>query len=327
MTPAPPPRISIITIFLNAERFIHEAVDSILAQTCNSWELLLVDDGSTDASTAVALEYAKQHPRRIRYLQHAGHRNRGMSRSRNLGLSHARGEYIALLDADDVWLPEKLERQIAILDAHPAAAMVYGATQHWHSWTGKDEDRQRDRFRRLGVPPNTLVSPPTLVKLFLQRKAWTPATCGVLIRLSSIKQAGEFEERFQGMFEDQAFFYKLCLTAPVFVEAGCWDRYRQHPDSWCEVAQRRGEYQPGYRPNPARKAFLEWLAEYLTARRATDPELRSLLAKELWPYRNPTLYRLLARIQQLSKKMGLLQPSESGNSGEQPTNESSVQHV
>jgi glycosyltransferase involved in cell wall biosynthesis len=324
MNREPSPRVSVVTIFLNAERFIREAVDSILAQTFDGWELLLVDDGSTDASTAIALRYAEQHPSRIRYLQHPGHRNQGMSRSRNLGLKHARGEYIALLDADDVWLSQKLERQIAILDAHPAAAMVYGATQHWYSWTGKDEDRQRDRVRRLGVATNTLVPPPTLVRLFLERRAWTPATCGVLMRLSAIRRAGQFEENFKGMFEDQAFFYKLCLSAPVFVEAGCWDRYRQHPDSWCEVAQRRGEYVPGYRPNPAREAFLNWFAEYLIARKITDPELWRPLKKELWPYHYPMFYRLLSGVQQVRRIFRSSQHTERGTFGEQPANKQAL---
>jgi glycosyltransferase involved in cell wall biosynthesis len=327
MSREPSPRVSVITIFLNAEQFIREAVDSIIAQTYDNWELLLVDDGSTDGSTSIALRYAEQHPRRVRYFQHPGHRNRGMSASRNLGLKHVRGEYVALLDADDVWLPQKLERQVAILDSQPAAAMVYGATQHWYSWTGKVEDLHRDRMRRLGVPPNTIVSPPTLVTLFLQRKAWTPATCGVLMRRSAIERTGGFEDGFQGMFEDQAFFYKLCLSAPVFVEAGCWDRYRQHPDSWCEAARRRGEYEPGYRPNPARKAFLNWLAEYLTAQKVADPELWKPLRKELWPYRHPILYQLLATVQQVRGMTRALKLTARRNSGKHLTDESPERHA
>ena len=123
------PLVSAITIFLDAETFLREAIESVLAQTYANWELLLVDDGSTDGSTEIALGYARLYPQRIRYLEHEGHRNRGMSASRNLGIPHARGEYIALLDADDVWLPLKLERQVAILESDPESAMVYGATR------------------------------------------------------------------------------------------------------------------------------------------------------------------------------------------------------
>src|SRR5918994_2063107 len=99
--------VSCIVIFLDEERFIEEAIKSVFAQTYENWELLLVDDGSTDGSTQIALRYAERHPGKVRYLEHPGHQNRGMSASRNLGISQAKGEYVALLDADDVWLPHK----------------------------------------------------------------------------------------------------------------------------------------------------------------------------------------------------------------------------
>jgi len=120
------PRVSVVTIFLNAKKFIEEAIESVLAQTYKDWELLLVDDGSTDTSTKIARGFAKQHPAKVRYLEHKGHENRGMSESRNLGIRNANGKYIAFLDADDVWRPEKLERQVPILESQPSVAMVYG---------------------------------------------------------------------------------------------------------------------------------------------------------------------------------------------------------
>src|SRR5215207_11709928 len=104
--------VSSVMIFLNAEKFIEEAIESVFAQTYDNSELLLVDDGSTDDSTQIALRYAERDPEKVRYLEHPGHRNRGMSASRNLGVSHAEGEYVAFLDADDVWLPYKLQRQV-----------------------------------------------------------------------------------------------------------------------------------------------------------------------------------------------------------------------
>jgi len=123
------PLVSVVVIFLNAEEFIQVAIESVLAQTYEEWELLVVDDGSTDKSRSIALQYVEKHPDKIRYLEHAGRQNRGMSASRNLGIANAKGEYIALLDADDVWLPNKLEHQVAILESQLGTAMVYSPTQ------------------------------------------------------------------------------------------------------------------------------------------------------------------------------------------------------
>ena len=78
-------------------------------------------------------------PKEYIYFDHPQHRNRGVCFSRNLGVKQATGDYVALLDADDVWLPHKLERQLAILRAHPTAGLVFGVSQYWVSWTGEPE--------------------------------------------------------------------------------------------------------------------------------------------------------------------------------------------
>ena len=287
------PLVSVIIIFLNAERFIQEAIESVFAQTYDSWELLLVDDGSTDGSTSIALGYASQYPGKVRYLEHAGHQNRGMSAARNLGIRNATGDYIALLDADDVWLPHKLEQQVVILGAQPEAAMVYGPTQWWYSWTGKPEDSQRDFVYDFGVSPDTLVRPPALLALFLQNEGASPCTCSILVRREVLERIGGFEEGFRGLYEDQAFCAKICLESPVFASSECWYRYRQHPDSACSVAQRTGQRRS------ARLVFLNWLKAYLSDREVRDAQIWQLLQKELRPYQHPILYGLLGRTQQL----------------------------
>jgi glycosyltransferase involved in cell wall biosynthesis len=291
----PVPQVSVVTIFLNAERFLGQAIESVRNQTFRDWELVLVDDGSTDGSVEIAGRAAALDADRIRLVRHEGGARRGMSASRNLGIAAARGEMIAFLDADDVYLPGKLERQAALLDSHPEAALVYGPSLHWHSWTGRPEDAGRDAPRKLGVPPDTLVLPPTLVRLFLDHRAWTPATCSVLVRRSAIAAVGGFDEAFQGMFEDQVFFYKLLLEWPAWVEGVAGDRYRQHPGSWSEMERRSGGWYPSRRrPNPARGRFLEWLEGYLNERSIEDPGIRRAVRRELRPYRHPVLHRLTA---------------------------------
>jgi len=102
------PLVSVIIILLNEEKFIAEAIDSVFAQDYDNWELLLVNDGSTDNSTNTALDYAQKNPQKVCYLEHPNYENCGMSASRNLGIEIAKGKFIAFLDADDIWLPGKL---------------------------------------------------------------------------------------------------------------------------------------------------------------------------------------------------------------------------
>lgn len=297
------PLVSCIMIFLDAETFIQDAIQSVFAQTYQQWELLLVDDGSTDRSTMIAQRYVQQHPQRVRYLEHTQHQNLGMSASRNLGITHARGPYIAFLDADDIWLPYKLHDQAALLEAYPEAGMVYGPTQYWYSWTKKPDDRDLDFEGDIGVPPNTLIEPPALLKLALKTDGATmPGICSVMVRRETIEAVGRFETSFRGLYEDQAFLVKVFLKSAVFVTDSCLDLYRQHPDSCCSLAIASGHYDPG-RPHLARRTFLRWLAEYLSAQRVQDREIRQALEQTLKPYRYLSVYRVLGRIELAGRRL------------------------
>jgi glycosyltransferase involved in cell wall biosynthesis len=291
--------VSVIIIFWNGERFIAEAIESVFAQTYPAWELLLVDDGSSDGSTTIARSYAERDPQHVRYLEHPGHVNRGMSASRNLGLRHARGQYVALLDADDVWFANTLAEQVMILESHPQAAMVYGPIQWWYSWTGRPEDRERDYVENLGVSPNTLIQPPRLLSLFLRDKAAVPS--GILGRRNIIERVGGFEDAFRGEYEDQVFCAKICLGAPVFASAQCWYRYRQHPGSSVAIGQKTGG------THSARLLFLTWLSNYLSEREVKDREVWWALSLESWRFSHPRAFRLLLRGERFMNRInGLL---------------------
>ncbi len=273
------PLVSSIIIFLNAERFIQEAIKSVFAQTYDNWELLLVDDGSTDGSSEVALRYAEQYPSKVRYMEHPGHQNRGMSASRNLGISNAKGEYVAFLDSDDVWLAHKLQQQVAILESHPEASMLYGLSQYWHGWTGNPEDIQRDFVPELGVQTDTLFKPPTLLTLLSPLGNATPPPPSVLLlRREMVKRVGGFEEAFGRVpwaaFEDQAFLTKVYLKEPVFVASKFWNRYRQHPEGCVAVTKRARQY------HFVRLFFMNWLEEYLSEQGVEDAEVWRLLREK-----------------------------------------------
>jgi glycosyltransferase involved in cell wall biosynthesis len=293
------PLVSCIIIFFNAgEKFFIEAIESIFNQTYHNWELLLADDGSTDESTAIALRYAQQYPEKVRYVEHEGHQNRGMSAARNLGVRHALGEYIAFLDADDIWLPHKLEQQVSILESHPEAAMLYGRTQFWFTWTEDNpvrwtlnpEDKQGDLMTITSVQFDTLVKPPTQLLLFLRNKDIYPCTCSILIRRHIFEEVGGFEEDFRDAHEDMVFHSKVFLKSPVYVSSKCWDRYRMHQDSYWRTADRQGKGEEIRRIG--RLKYLTWLKSYLQKKEIKDIIIWKELIKAIWLYHYPILYTL-----------------------------------
>lgn len=117
-------KVSIIVPVYNAEKYIEETVASVKAQTYKNWELLLVEDGSTDNTAQVMADMLKKEPdERIQILSKE---NGGAARARNYGLSHATGRYIAYIDADDLWSSDKLEKQLAFMEEKKAAFCFTG---------------------------------------------------------------------------------------------------------------------------------------------------------------------------------------------------------
>lgn len=139
---ADPPRVSVIMPAFNAAATLADTVASVQAQTYPHWELILAEDGSTDDTLAVAQALAAADPR-IRVLPPEG--PTGLpARARNRALRAARGDYLAFLDADDRWRPEKLARQVEWLEAHPAS----GGVCCWHGTFGDPGRVRTERFRR-----------------------------------------------------------------------------------------------------------------------------------------------------------------------------------
>lgn len=282
------PLVSVVMPFLNVERFLAEAIESVRAQTYARWELLLCDDGATDGSSAIAQRYAALDRLRIRHLVHDDGATHGASAARNLGLRHARGELVALLDGDDVWLPMKLEEQVAILSERPDADALYGDTLYWYGWTGTAADAARDFIPDAGVAPGTLLGPRELITKLLRHELMSPCTCSMIMRAEAVQRSGGFVDEFRHIYTDQVFWARLSLVASVLYVDRCWDRYRRHAASAYATVQRRGE------SRAARARFLAWLDGYLdSVGGSRDPALGTALRAALRRERYPRLFRVI----------------------------------
>jgi glycosyltransferase involved in cell wall biosynthesis len=273
------PLISVIIPFYQVENYLAEAIDSVLHQHYTHWELLLLDDGSRDRSTEIALRYAARYPDKIRYYHHPDRMNRGLPATRNLGVKHAHGQWLALLDADDYWLPDKLAHQMAIAGRHPEVSMICGASLYWYSWA--DPDKQ-DVVIPVGAQQDTQITPPSAaVTLYPLGKGAAPCPCSVIVKTEAALRYGGFEEQFKGalsLYEDQAFFMKIYLGEPIYVSSQPMDRYRQRPDSIMAHTGRENRY------HEIRHFYLRWLSRYLQVRNIHDPAVEERLRKALQIY-------------------------------------------
>ena len=128
------PLVSIITPAYNAEKYIGEAIESVFAQTYDNWELIIIDDGSTDGTKDIAEKYVIL-DKRIKYYYQE---NQRMASARNKGINNSSGEYIAFLDADNIFSSDKLDIQVKFLEENPWCGLVYGKILHFY---GEDKNR------------------------------------------------------------------------------------------------------------------------------------------------------------------------------------------
>lgn len=227
-------RVSVIVPMYNAERFIGECIESVLAQSLADFELIVVDDGSVDGSSPVVEGHARADSR-VRPLRHPGGENRGVSRSRELAVAHARGEYIAFLDADDVFGPRKLERQTEELDRRPHCVLCHtGMTvirepgldgDGLAGWSTKVSDRFAERhfrMKRSTIEEYQLLERPDA----FHRNYILNST--VMIRASALSGIRfGYPQLFQ--IEDWTLFIRLALAGPFLLLPEPLTRWRRHP--------------------------------------------------------------------------------------------------
>jgi glycosyltransferase involved in cell wall biosynthesis len=209
------PRVSAIVPTYNAERWLGEALDSALAQTFRDLEIVVVNDGSTDRSAAIAAAYAARHPGRVRVIHQP---NRGLCHARNTALAAARGTYFALLDADDVWLPHHLERSVSLLEARPDVALV-------HADIERIDTAGASLGRNVRYWPTLTLD--AFNALFLRREHVCCPTA--VFRRAAIERVGDFDAQFNRLgCEDRDLWLRISGVAPIAFLPELHARYRLH---------------------------------------------------------------------------------------------------
>ncbi len=249
----PEPTVSIIIPTYKHRDFVLATLDSVFAQTFTDYEVIVINDGSPDDTAAVLRPLAEAG--RIRYIEQA---NTGQSKARNRGISEARGEFIALLDDDDLWPPDKLEWQVAAMAHHPEAGVIAGLADimdvngHHLYWTDF-------------VPEFTFES--TLVRCPFTSPGQT------LIRASLLREVGGLDPSIWGT-DDWDLWLRIAKKSRILSEERSALLYRRHEgnasqdfcrmlDNSCQVLEIHLADVAVESRQKIRKAAYRWLYGYL----------------------------------------------------------------
>jgi len=284
------PLISIIIPCYNGEAFLHEAIESALAQTYPHVEIIVVDDGSTDRSRDIAKAFP------IRYLHQP---NRGLAASRNLGLGQSRGSYIVFLDADDRLKPDALEVGLRVLAQHPGCAMTVGD----HLFVSADGSY---------LSPSQKPFLPSAHYEALLQSNFIEMISTVLFRKSVFHEVGVFDANLR-VSEDYELYLRIARAHPICCHRAVVAEYRLHNTSLSrnaelmltrtlEVLERQ---KPFVRGHPARQsAFHSGTARW---RKQYGRQLASELARSPATLHTPHLRRkLLLLLRYYPLGLGLL---------------------
>jgi glycosyltransferase involved in cell wall biosynthesis len=274
--------VSMIMIFHNAEHCIEEAIANIFVQPWPYWELLLVDDGSKDGSTTIARRHAASHQERVRYVAHPGRGNRGIGPSRDLGLANAKGLYVTFLDADDIFLPERLARHVAVLKSNPDVNVVQSRHLVWFSSHDRAQPIDADHHPAPLIEIfNEIIQHPLCFFPMLASDQLVPASWSLTMRRTTALAVGGFEgAELLGSFDDVVFATKFYLSKRVLLLNESLAKDRRHSESSSRRARDRGESVTGTAV-PLRWGFLEWMERYLEEQGITDPRVWRAVREQL----------------------------------------------
>jgi glycosyltransferase involved in cell wall biosynthesis len=197
------PRVSVIVPAYNAAATIAGTLGSVIGQTFQDFEIICVDDGSTDRTRAIVEQYARDCGDRVKLVEQA---NSGPAAGRNNGARHSTGEYLAFLDADDVWTAPMLERTVAVLDADPLLSLVYcNAALADSEGVALDTSLVGKGFDH----------PPSIHELLT--RLWPIMPSAALVRRCAYEKCGGYRDELRGAsfrFEDVDFWIKMREQGP-----------------------------------------------------------------------------------------------------------------
>jgi GT2 family glycosyltransferase len=239
-----PPALSVIIPCYNAERYIAATIDSVMAQGHANLEIIVVDDGSKDGSVALV----RNHFPAVRIIEQV---NQGVAAARNTGIAHARGHWIAFVDADDIWLPGKLKAQFDAMAATPACRMNYTAWEVWHcddptpsaAFLATLAATAGDQTRWAGA--SGWIYP----QLLLDCVVWTST---VLVERALLSQTGGFDPTLR-VGEDYDLWLRASRLTPIMRVARPYALYRMHRTSIT-----RSMPTDNYRATVIRRALTQW---------------------------------------------------------------------
>jgi glycosyltransferase involved in cell wall biosynthesis len=206
------PRVSVVVPACNQARYLAESIQSVLAQSYGDFEIIVVDDGSTDDTRAIV----ERLDPRIRYVWQE---NQGLAAARNTGICEARGEYVALLDSDDAWLPNFLASMMSLVDANPEAAVFYCGVIYVDEWGCYLPQSGHTRVLRSKELYETLLRYNFLI----------PST--IVMNRAEVVSAGLFDVHFRRL-QDWELWIRLLREGRTFAGLDqCLVRYRIHDKS------------------------------------------------------------------------------------------------
>ncbi len=269
-------RVSINICCYNSEKYLAETLESVLAQTYSDWELILLDDGSTDSTRAIieAFQTKQVNPQKIQYHYQ---KNQGLGAARNKAISLSSGEFIAFLDHDDLWLPTKLEKQIPFFDRYPRAGIVHSNTVYFNS-RGDEKLMLRDS------PMSGEVFRELLGAYFISLET------AVIRRVSLEKLTEWFDPRFC-MIEEAELFLRIAHQWEVHFVPEPLGKWRVHSQSLTHSKQCRFADETLIMLDKFSQLYPGFQTEYREEIRKLQAGAEYLFALEDWKKGSPKVLR------------------------------------